>query len=348
MAVRESVERVLLSVRGELAPDPRTALFDVGIFEDGPALTVAGITSEPGAAEALARRLGTLATDVPLRVEIRLLPLPDAERAHAVCTAAVAPMCAGPLPSDAPLSQALLGHRLHVLREDGPWLHCRSGDGYLGWIHRGYLRLLTESEARKWESGEGGRRYTSLGARAVADDGSPLVPLPWGSRVVGDGRGGVRLPDGREGRVEGELVSEEERGTRFPLRSEAIVRTALEWIGAPYVWGGLTMAGVDCSGLVQLVFRMHGLELPRDSDQQAGRGEALGADDPSVFLPGDLIFFAERSARISHVAISMGGSRIVHAALGSGGVTVDDLAGGSDRERELRRLVVGARRVVAS
>ena len=346
MAVRDALERVLLSVRAEHAPDRRTALFDVDIFEDGPALTVAGVTSEPAAAQALARRLGTLSADGPLRVEIRLLPLHDAERPHAVCTAAVAPMCSGPLPSDSPVSQALLGHRLHVLREDGRWLHCRSGDGYLGWIHRGYLRLLTESEARDWESAHGGRRCISLGATVLAEDSSPMLPLPWGSRVVADGEGRVRLPDGRGGRVEGEMVSEEERVSRFPLRADAVVRTALGWMGAPYVWGGLTFSGVDCSGLVQLVFRMHGLELPRDSDQQAATGDAIAAADLAAFRAGDLLFFAEHSARVSHVAISLGGSRIVHAALGSGGVTIDDLEGDSDRERELRRMMVAARRVV--
>lgn len=348
MAVSGEIERILLAVRQEHASDPRTAVFDVEQFEDGPSLVVSGVTSEPAVAEALARRLGTYAGDLPLRVDVRLLPLPDAERPHAVCSAALASMTAGPSASDVVVSQALLGHRLMALREHGRWVQCRSSDGYLGWIHRGYLVRFTEAEARNWDSGEGGSRCVSLGARARAADGSVVLPLPWGSRVVGLPDGRVLLPDGRKVRVEGEVLSEEQRASRFPLRGEAVVATALEWMGAPYIWGGLTMSGVDCSGLVQLVFRMHGMELPRDSDQQAEVGEPLlaGSDDVDRLLPGDLVFFAEESTRISHVAISLGGSRIIHAAIGSGGVTIDDLAGESPRERELRRLMTGARRLL--
>ena len=341
------IERILLAVRQEHASDQRTAVFDVELFEDGPSLVVTGVTSEPAALEALNRRLGTYAGDLPIRVDVRLLPLPDAERPHAVCGAAVAPMTSGPTASDVVVSQALLGHRMMVLREHGRWVQCRASYGYLGWIHRGYLVRLTEAEARNWDAGEGGSRSVSLGARALANDGSVVLPLPWGSRLVGLPDGEVRLPDGRRLRVEGEVLTEEERAGRFPPRGEAVVATALDWMGAPYVWGGLTRLGVDCSGLVQLVFRMHGLELPRDSDQQAEAGVAVEAGaELDGLLPGDLVFFAEESTRISHVAISLGGSRIVHASIGSGGVTIDDLAGESSRELELRRLMAGTRRLL--
>src|SRR5690606_14967403 len=123
---------------------------------------------------------------------------------------------------------------------------------------------------------------------------------------------------------------------------------ALRWLGSPYLWGGITPAGVDCSGLTQSVFRIHGIPLPRDSDQQAGMGEPLPIDTPDSLHPGDLLFFEERRGRISHVAISMGGFRIVHSAVGNGGVARNDLASGSAYEKELRSILVAARRITAT
>lgn len=343
----DAIESILLAVRREYAPDPRTAIFEVELSSDGPALSVTGVTSERPAMEALSRRIGAYPGDLPIRVDLRLLPLADADRPHAVCSAAVAPMSSGPTASEALVSQALLGHRMTVLREQGRWLQCRTADGYLGWIHRGYLARQTEAEARRWEAAEGGSRCISLGARAIGEDGRPLLPLPWGSRVIALADGRVRLPDGREAQVRGEVVREEERARRFSPRGDAVVATALEWMGSPYLWGGLTMCGVDCSALVQIVFRMHGVELPRDSDQQAELGEPVPiSGELDALRPGDLVFFAEQSTRISHVGISLGGSRIVHASLGSGGVTIEDLAGTSARERELRGLMTNARRLL--
>jgi cell wall-associated NlpC family hydrolase len=105
---------------------------------------------------------------------------------------------------------------------------------------------------------------------------------------------------------------------------------------------------VDCSGLVQAVYRTHGVELPRDSDQQAAVGAELEPrEDFSTLRAGDLLFFAEQRNRISHVAISAGGSRILHSALGNGGVRFNDLLGDSPYERELLTLLVRTTRVLS-
>jgi len=104
---------------------------------------------------------------------------------------------------------------------------------------------------------------------------------------------------------------------------------------------------VDCSGLVQAVFWLHGVALPRDSDQQSRTGEEIEvADDFSNLNPGDLIYFSETPARVSHVAISLGGSQIVHSALTNGGVELNDLSGDLDLDVRLRSLFTIARRVL--
>jgi gamma-D-glutamyl-L-lysine dipeptidyl-peptidase len=349
MAVIQRLAEIAAAVRRELAPDPRHAIFDIDILEDGEALVVVGVTSEPAAAEALQRRLGLVEIGRPVRVEVARLPLPDEVLSHAICSASIAPMLGGPFVSDPHVSQTLLGHRLRVYREHGRWLQCRSVDGYLGWIHRGYLRRVEESDARSWEAGGDGELCISLGARAIGAAGDVVVRLPWGARVVGLGDGSARLPNGMVARVEGELVTETEREERFPLIGERVVETAGRWRGAPYVWGGLTRAGVDCSGLVQVVFRTHGLQLPRDSDQQALVGEPVEpGKDFSALRAGDLLFFSEEDTRVTHVALSSGGSKIIHAAIGNGGVQVNDLCGDSGFEQELRRLFVCGRRVIGA
>src|SRR5690606_25745539 len=146
--------------------------------------------------------------------------------------------------------------------------------------------------------------------------------LPWGARVVRFSQGQYELPDGRRGTIgSGEVVAVDRLADWFPPRGDSVTRTARRWIGAPYLWGGVTTGGVDCSGLVQAVFWLHGVALPRDSDQQSHIGaEVDPGENFDQLNPGDLLFFSENSQRVTHVAISLGGSHIVHSALSNGGV----------------------------
>lgn len=172
--------------------------------------------------------------------------------------------------------------------------------------------------------------------------------MPWGARLVRDSPGRLRLPDGRRGALgTGEVLALDRLPDRFPPRGESVARTARRWLGTPYLWGGVTPAGADCSGLVQSVLRMHGIAVPRDADLQARVGTPIdpGKDFHDV-QPGDLLFFAERPDRITHVAISLAGPHIIHSALTNGGVDVNDLSGDLEAEQRLRTLFVEARRLV--
>jgi cell wall-associated NlpC family hydrolase len=172
--------------------------------------------------------------------------------------------------------------------------------------------------------------------------------LPWGARVARLSQEQYELPDGRCGAVAaGELVAVDRLADRFPARGDSVTRTARRWLGAPYLWGGITPTGVDCSGLAQVVFWLHGIALPRDSDQQSRVGEQIDpADDFANMNAGDLVFFSDTGERVSHVAISLGGSHIVHSALTNGGVDINDLKGDQELELRLRSTLVKARRVL--
>jgi cell wall-associated NlpC family hydrolase len=93
---------------------------------------------------------------------------------------------------------------------------------------------------------------------------------------------------------------------------------------------------------------MHGIALPRDSDLQARTGAGIAVDlAHSSLRAGDLLYFAESGDRVTHVAVSLGGSHIIHSALGNGGVDLNDLAGGLPIEQRLNAMFVSARRMLA-
>jgi hypothetical protein len=188
----------------------------------------------------------------------------------------------------------------------------------------------------------------SLGAELVDSEGRVLTRLPWGARLSRHS-GALHLPDGRSGIVgDGDVIDVDRLSDWFPLRGESVARTARRWVGAPYLWGGVTVNGVDCSGFTQAVMWMHGIALPRDSDLQARTGTGVALElDLAEIRPGDLLFFAEPGARVSHVAISLGGPLIIHSALGNGGVHINDLNGDLPFEQRLAAMLVSARRMLA-
>lgn len=349
MELMERLRAVISEVRHEHAPDPRLAIYEVMVIEDGADLRIVGATSELPALEALRRRIGLVEEAHSVRDEVQRYPEPPQDGAgiHALVSSAVVPLLAGPFVSEPHVSQAVLGQHLMILRQRGRWLNVRAEDGYLGWLHRGYVHRVDEVEAREWTlGGARGETYLSLGAELRDGHGEVVARLPWGARIHRDGARGF-LPNGLAGDVVGEVIPASERRERFPTERNAVAETTSRWLGVPYIWSGVTLGGVDCSGFVQAVYRMHGVELPRDSDQQSMVGEEVESEtDFSALLPGDLLFFAEDPGRVSHVTMSLGGSRIIHSSLGNGGVRRNDLLGASPLEEELRRLFYGARRLI--
>lgn len=254
------------------------------------------------------------------------------------------------------VTQWLCGEALRVLEEGEGWLRVRGPDGYRSWVGTGGLRPVSRDEAAAWS---GKATLWSLGVRLEPGEeaGGTSLPafLPWGARTAPAGDAGLRLPGGEVVRpVEGEAVDPEGRRSRFPGRGPAMVETAASWLGTPYLWGGRTREGADCSGFVQAVCGLHGLDLPRDSADQM---EAVTTLDPGVFGPGgwrpeelrtgDLLFFGEGPGAVDHVAFHAGSGRILHAAASNGCVDFDHLEADTGLARALRRKRVAAGRPAA-
>lgn len=255
------------------------------------------------------------------------------ERVTAV--AAIAPMLCEPDVRSTQVSQLLRGHLADVISRRGFWMRVKSGDSYEGWIHQGYV-ALTESDSAALITGWDDARPLSLGC-TVRDSAGATRKLPLGALITNG-----------EARIGGLAMTLEERRATFPGTGDGITASAQTFFeGTSYEWGGVTPWGADCSGLVQSSFGLHGVHLPRDAWMQAQAGAAL-TNDLSKMIAGDLLFFADDpNARISHVAISLGGSRVVHQALGRGGHALDDLESADEYTTLLRGRLRVARRVLS-
>src|SRR5207249_2127637 len=260
-------------------PDTRLGVFDVAVRPGA----LAGCTTSRDALAAL-RRIAAVAGRA---AEVRLLP--DAsvgDEPAAAVTAAVAPLVREPRVSADRVSEALHGEILAVLeRRDDAWLRVRAGDGYHAWIHSGYVALGTAAWADDWA---GRATLRSLGAELRCEGARFRLAL--GARAAPLRGGHVETTDGRGWDIAAGAVRPEAE-LRVEARLVAAPEWALRWFSsAPYLWGGRTAWGVDCSGLVQATYAARGVALPRDSDMQstAGREVPLSATGGG-YQAGDLL-----------------------------------------------------------
>ncbi|MGI8586886.1 MAG: NlpC/P60 family protein [Chloroflexia bacterium] len=128
--------------------------------------------------------------------------------------------------------------------------------------------------------------------------------------------------------------------------ADSAIYTARQFQGTPYLWGGMTREGIDCSGLVQISYRLHGRHLPRDADQQF---KALPLEVAQADLrPGDLIFYGQRREQVTHVMLYFDSGRVIHASGAAGRVVVQSLDPADPDYHERTDEYIGARRVVPS
>ncbi|UCD37671.1 MAG: C40 family peptidase [Fidelibacterota bacterium] len=230
------------------------------------------------------------------------------------------------------VSQALLGEIPEILDQQGKWFLVRQWDGYEGWMYYFYLFKNPQYLA------QGGLTRVSALTAPIREkptaSASPIRDAVFGTELPVLSRKGswieVSLPDG----LSGWLKDEPQKKPSGTVR-EQLVQVARRFLGVPYMWGGKTPNGFDCSGFVQTCFKAMDVDLPRDAHLQY-----RFQDLPEVAIkdaqPGDLFFFSEKDQRITHVTISLGGGEFIHS---SGWVRIESLEKDDPRYNHLLRSI---------
>ena len=235
-----------------------------------------------------------------------------------VVTANVANLYRDPSEAVELVSQAILGVELAIGEGQDGWFQARTPDGYGGWIKASQFRTYAPGDTR-YASGNWVVEIDSLLAFLYhvprASTRAPALQVTIGTRLEvvaeGDGWLKVALPDGSARWVQkGDLVAPAAASPRPQGSVEAVIATARRFLGLPYLWGGTTPLGIDCSAFVQLAYRIHGVELRRDSDIQFTQPD-LEVVNRQELEAGDLVFFGRE--QISHVGLYIGGGRFIHA-----------------------------------
>lgn len=231
--------------------------------------------------------------------------------AQSICSYGFIPVRSEPAESACLETQVLFGETFEVLERQPKWCRIRCHyDDYEGWIDDNLVGQFDDQEVGEWRQSEGlivNKPFINI----LREDDGTMQMLSAGSRIVMNGDNPSAFAVGNE------TFSLQDD---LPVRNDSIVGLARELMNAPYLWGGRSFYGIDCSGIVQVVYKAAGIFLPRNASQQINYGETLSFVEEA--RPGDLAFFDNEEGRIVHVGICLGGGRILHA---SGSVHIDKL-----------------------
>lgn len=317
------------SVQQKSAPDKRSIYFNLQFKGDS-------IKLESTSEEVIGAFIKETATLNQQALNTELLPAKSLnDLVYAVVNVSVGNNRANPQHGAELMTQTLLGTPVQVLKKQGAFYLVKTPDNYLSWTD-GSLKLMNEQSFKAWQKAEKvmftadyGHAFTSprLDGVRVSDlvSGNILQLLIWGKEFCK-----ISYPDGRTGYVETAKISLYKDWVKRPNPSaKSILKTAETLIGVPYLWGGTSVKGVDCSGFTKTAYFLNGIVIPRDASQQALVGDlvdVLDNDSISVakclknLLPGDLLFFSAakrrgtNGGRVSHTAIYMGNGEFIQSA----------------------------------
>jgi cell wall-associated NlpC family hydrolase len=229
---------------------------------------------------------------------------------HAISNLSIVPVRKEPSDRSEMVTQILFGETFEVMESEGSWSKIRIDyDRYTGWVDTKQITKLDDEEAQKLNDTP---LSVSLDLFQLVINGKDFIPVVLGSSLpfyygkkffMGEKE---YVFDGNVKTISGPDVS-------------TIAENAFMYMNAPYLWGGRSPLGLDCSGFTQMVFKLSGIKLLRDAIDQSGQGKKVSIEDAKE---GDLAFFKNADQKIVHVGIVLNNNRIIHS---SGKVRIDKL-----------------------
>ena len=223
------------------------------------------------------------------------------DQKHAFCLVSVSPLRKEPKDSAEMTSQLLFGEIVKIHSILGPWVEVTTLlDDYKGFVDSKHLLPLSDQDTLNWQK-------TYISQNTINKE----IATPWGKQIISCGSFIGPSPSFKIGDYSFDCAAEAQE-----LNRDIVL---VNLINTPYLWGGKSSFGIDCSGLSQLFFRLSGINLPRDAYQQAEIGKAIAFGNHEK---NDLAFFKNKDGKIIHVGIVQENNKIIHA---SGRVRIDEL-----------------------
>jgi uncharacterized protein YgiM (DUF1202 family) len=322
----EPIQVKLAEIIAEYAPDKRVALFDVTAIKNTNKYILKGETNLPEAVKALKTRLA--ADSIAFVDSIQVLPADYlGKKTKAIINISAANLRSNPSHSAELATQATLGTIVKVYKQEDDWYYVQTPDKYLAWVDAGGIELADEQKADNWD-GDEKIIYTQTYGHAYSgpDENTSFVSdLTAGNMLTilkyTDKNYIVRFPDGRNAYVrKNEAESYDTWLKNLNPTVETLVSTGKTLMGVPYLWGGTSTKGVDCSGFTKTIYFLNGMVIPRDASQQVHTG--ISVDSTRNFeklQAGDLLFFGTKATdfskeKVVHVGMWIGDNAFIHAS----------------------------------
>lgn len=316
------IQKQIDSIQQIYAPDKSVNVFDIKLEGDTNYLNIKGSTN----IEDVYNTLKQIASNYDIADTLKLLPDTALHgKIYGVVSVSVIDIRTAPRFSAEMATQALMGMPVKVLQAEGDWIQVQTPDNYIGWTRAGSVQAMNKDEINKWNAYDKIVFTDDCGfSHYLPEERSPRISdLVGGNILRYEADAGqffrVIYPDGRRGCIakRQSVPMKDWVEANKKLSGQDIVDEAFKLKGVPYIWGGTSSKGVDCSGYAKNTLFKHGVIITRDASQQVNTGIPVDISKGYNNLQaGDLLFFRSKkdSTKIRHVAIYIGSQEFIHAS----------------------------------